>query len=198
MANRRGYFAGVGAVFGMMTTLCTASVPGTVYFSMRGLPPPSVRMHRAASCTSSSGSGPFIAANTPPTRTSGRQSSQSIVMRATARDVTTSKLSRSALSSSARPARHVTFPRPTVSHTSCWNVTRFWRLSMSVMSASGARIAATSPGNPAPEPTSAADLPERRTYRSSAALSRKCSRAVASSPSMAVRFITFERSLSSV
>ena len=136
-------------------------------------------MQRAASCTSSSGSGPFIAANTPPMRTSGRQSSQSIVMRATARDVTTSKLSRSALflGTSGKACdvpetdriAHLLLERHALLETVDERDVRVRREDRRDKS-----------GNPAPEPMSAAVLPERRTYRSSAALSRKCRRAVAS------------------
>ena len=55
---------------------------------------------------------------------------------------------------------------------------------------SGRRMRSGTPGNPAPEPTSATDLPAKSATVSSAALSTKCSRAAAAGSVMAVRLVT--------
>ena len=151
-----------------------------------------------AAVISSSVDVDFMAANRPPTFTSGSVSSLSTFSCATARDVAMSNRSRCpAANSSARAWTQVTFFSPSCSQTSRRKSTRLPRLSSSVNRADGSSMASTMPGNPAPVPTSMTVLPRMSACASSAAQSSRCRVATSRSSVMAVRFMTLFFSSSS-
>ena len=143
-----------------------------------------------AASTSAGPSGPFRAANTPPTFTKGRQYSASTRRSATARAVARSNCSRSSprAASSARawravfscPRRRLSSPRKTI---------RLPSPSSRVSRRSSRTILAGTDGNPAPVPTSITEAPSgSSTALSSIRLSRKCFTSMPSGSVMAVRF----------
>ena len=148
-----------------------------------------------ASSSSCAQSGPFIATNTPPTFTKGRHSSHRVFKRATALDVAISNAARSSAgASSALACRHETSPKPNLSQVSDKNSIRLFRLSSSVSLMLGSAIFRASPGNPAPVPTSMTVFSLKSVAESIAELSRKCCRATAFTPLIAVKFMTELRS----
>ena len=115
--------------------------------------PPSREISRAADGTSSAAREPFSARSAPPGSTRGRHQRTRRSSGATARAVTVPAAS-DPCSSSARPRRTSTEVRPSVVATSRSHATRRSIGSTSTTRWSGRRHARTTPGRPAPLPTS--------------------------------------------
>ena len=151
--------------------------------------PPSFFSAAPLSASSSAAPGPFMAKNTPPTFTSGRQYSESMGRAATPRAVATSNCSRHTLraASSARSLANSTPESPSCAHTYFKNSTRLPVGSIRVSCSSGLKILATTPGKPAPVPTSTS-FPAVSGRLASKRLSAKCLSSIPSGSVMAVRF----------
>ena len=147
----------------------------------------------AVSACSAVSDGPFIAANTPPCFTNGRQYSVNTGMAATALAVAMSNCSRSSGSfapSSALAWIQRTLASPSFAAVCSRNPMRFCRLSNSVTCKSGRSSASTMPGKPAPVPTSIQVAPSGScTFCSKIAQSRKCFSQASAGSVIAVRFM---------
>ena len=146
-----------------VTTVVTGSTTPAPHCTTRRSTTPSVDATACAAMTSSWALLPFRATSRPPTRRSGIVQPSNRSRGATARAVTTSTPLHpgSAHRSSARPRRTLTrSSSPRSDTTDCRNVARRSSGSTSVIVRSGRVIAQTSPGRPAPDPTSATVAPE--------------------------------------
>mmetsp|Transcript_3079 Transcript_3079/g.8170 ORF Transcript_3079/g.8170 Transcript_3079/m.8170 type:complete len:228 (-) Transcript_3079:140-823(-) len=153
----RGYFFGVSPSFWMTTAVLCPWSPKEATESMLTTLHLSTSSALAAAATSSSGLGPLAATRNPPTASMGTVSSTSTRSSATARAMATvyTPLCPASLPmSSARPHSTRTFRRSRLDWTSDKKVHRFLRESSRVMRHSGRFTATTTPGRPAPVPTS--------------------------------------------
>mmetsp|Transcript_3373 Transcript_3373/g.13054 ORF Transcript_3373/g.13054 Transcript_3373/m.13054 type:complete len:213 (+) Transcript_3373:83-721(+) len=158
MPARRGYLSGVGDNFSHTTAVrLFPSGPMESTLSARIAPPPKIVTAFTASRISSATAAFFGEIQYPPTRASGTQNSAKTLNSATARAVTTSKLSlhfSSRPKSSARPQTTSTFVNPISRFVASRKFVRFRSVSNSVNRHPGRAIASGIPGSPAPLPTS--------------------------------------------
>ena len=158
MPARRGYLSGVGDNFSHTTAVrLFPSGPMESTLSARIAPPPRIVTAFTASRISSATAAFFGEIQYPPTRASGTQNSAKTLNSATARAVTTSKLSlhfSSRPKSSARPQTTSTFVNPISRVVASRKFVRFRSVSNSVNRHPGRAIASGIPGSPAPLPTS--------------------------------------------
>lgn len=146
-------------------TTCVGSSPAPTDASTTlGLRPPRLVISLAALSSSACAERPFKATSRPCGLSSGNVQPASLVIGATARQVTTAKgwgpcpLRIAAMTSSERSRMMVTFSSPISSTHSCSHSTRRSIGSIKVKRWSGKHAAATSPGKPPPEPISATVL----------------------------------------
>ena len=194
-----GNIVGVCRTFFTIMILCLRSVKGMSAEKTSVTSPPRIDIAGLASLSSSSARGPFSARKYPPTFTSGKHHSESVRIFATALETTVSYFSRCRElnpHSSARACKKlIPSVMPISAAASFRNSILLFKESSNGRLIAGNAHFNTSPGKPAPAPTSIT-LPDTSFVKMGVKLSRKCFLTTSSCYVILVRLTDLLRSTS--